>query len=103
MLLNATVEGLPIYEKFGYKPIGAVRQHQAANAVPASAQLLEGASFKSMQETDLAAVIALDERAVGFRRAGLLRARKKIGRGLSGSRTGRSPHGPSSGASATAM
>ncbi|MBB6413729.1 GNAT family N-acetyltransferase [Mesorhizobium sangaii] len=82
MLLNATMEGLPLYEKFGYKPIGAVRQHQAANAVPASAPLPEGASFKSMQETDLDAVIALDEQAAGFRRAELLRALKKIGEGL---------------------
>ncbi|ESY62566.1 hypothetical protein X742_32420 [Mesorhizobium sp. LNHC232B00] len=103
VLLNATVEGLPLYEKFGYKPIGVVRQHQAANTVPASAPLPEGASFKPMQKTDLDAVITLDEQAAGFRRAGLLRALKKIGKGISWSRAGRSLHGPSSGASATAM
>ncbi|RWL92187.1 MAG: GNAT family N-acetyltransferase [Mesorhizobium sp.] len=82
MLLNATVEGRPLYEKFGFKAIGAVRQHEAANAVPASVPLPEGACFRSMEETDLDSVIALDEQAAGFRRSGMLRALKEIAKGL---------------------
>lgn len=82
MFLNATEQGLPLYEKLGFKPIGAVRQHQAVNAVPATVPLPEGASLRSMDEEDLDAVIALDEQAAGFRRAGMLRALKESGKGF---------------------
>ncbi|MGX9181940.1 GNAT family N-acetyltransferase [Mesorhizobium sp. BHbdii] len=82
MVINATAEGRPLYEKFGFRPTGAMRPHEAVNAVPASASLPKGASFRSLEEADLDAVIALDEQAAGFRRSGMLRALKGIGKGL---------------------
>ncbi|RWN50113.1 GNAT family N-acetyltransferase [Mesorhizobium sp.] len=82
ILLNASEEGRRLYEKLGFKPIGAVRQHETANAVPASAPPPEGARFRSVEEIDLDAVIALDEQAAGFRRSGMLRALKEISKGL---------------------
>ncbi|RVC58349.1 N-acetyltransferase, partial [Mesorhizobium sp. M4B.F.Ca.ET.088.02.2.1] len=82
MLINATAEGRPLYEKLGFEPIGAVRPHETANAVPACAPLPEGASFRSMEEADLDVVIALDEQAAGFPRSGMLRALKETGKGL---------------------
>jgi GNAT superfamily N-acetyltransferase len=82
VLLNATAEGLSLYEKLGFKPMGAVRQHQAANAVPAFETLPEGGKLRPLTEADLDAVIGLDARAAGFGRAEMLTALAHVGQGL---------------------
>lgn len=66
MLLNATVGGPATLRKVRLQTYRRGTPAPEANAVPASAPLPEGASFKSMKETDLDAVIALDEQAAGF-------------------------------------
>lgn len=82
ILLNATRDGLPLYEKLGFKPIGAVHQHQAANATPDSARLPEGTRVRAMTPADIERVAALDEQAAGFGRREMLTALQGVGTGL---------------------
>jgi hypothetical protein len=88
VLLNATAEGLPLYEKLGFRAIGVVRQHQAPNAVPASETVPEEGKLRPLGEADLDAVIALDARAAGFGRAEMLKALAELGQILGLERDG---------------
>jgi predicted N-acetyltransferase YhbS len=87
-LLNATAEGLPLYEKLGFRAIGAVRQHQAAGALPATAAAPQGTRLRRLAAADREAVVALDARAAGFGRAGMLNALAELGQTLGLERDG---------------
>lgn len=65
--LVATTAGLPLYQKLGFHETGTVAQHQGLAgdiAVPAETQ--------AATDADLAAIAALDRRAFGADREGLL-------------------------------
>lgn len=52
VILNATQEGMPLYSKLGFVPIGVVRQHQGpAPAVPIS-ELQQGERLRPMGNAD---------------------------------------------------
>ncbi|MGF1609358.1 MAG: GNAT family N-acetyltransferase [Kiloniellales bacterium] len=82
VLLNATKEGLPLYLKMGFEPIGAVCQHQGTTLATAPAQPPKGTLLRSLQAIDLDAVIALDREACGLERTAMLRALAAAGVGL---------------------
>lgn len=65
--LVATREGLPLYEKLGFREVGTVAQHQGI--VPAVAA---PAGIEDARGDDLAAIAALDRAAFGADRARLL-------------------------------
>mgnify|MGYP002623446649 FL=1 len=79
VMLNATAEGLRLYAKFGFQPIGKIRQHQGTPRAAASVTRIEGGRLRPLQRDDLA---ALDERASGLPRAALLGAIAEAGTGL---------------------
>lgn len=67
--LVATSEGLPLYEKLGFREVGTVLQHQGEAApVPA----VEAEDVAPVGTDDLAAIAALDRQAFGADRSLLL-------------------------------
>lgn len=82
VLLNATREGLPLYQKMGFEPTGAVCQHQGIPLAVATATVPQGAFLRPLQGDDLDAVIELDRAACGLPRAAMLRALAAAGMGL---------------------
>lgn len=72
IVLNSTREGELLYTRMGFKPYGAVHQHQA---VLASAPTIETAlSIRAATPEDKPALQALDQRAAGMERTALLNA-----------------------------
>jgi GNAT superfamily N-acetyltransferase len=71
LILNATPEGRPLYERRGFVPTGTIHQHQGAATGTHDAHAPD--SVRSMRPSDLAAVTRLDEQAKGFKRPQLLR------------------------------
>lgn len=72
--LVATAEGLPLYEKLGFRETGAILQHQGivgSVAVPEETQ--------TAAPGDLAAIIALDREAFGADRSALIARLAEIG------------------------
>lgn len=73
LTLNATAEGLGLYEKLGFVPTGLVRQHQARVAerpvVPAAAATIP---LRRATPADHAALCALDAAAFGADRSALI-------------------------------
>lgn len=65
--LVATREGLPLYDKLGFREVGAVAQHQGIVAAVAAPAGIEDA-----QADDLAAIGALDRAAFGADRTRLI-------------------------------
>ncbi|WP_411196376.1 GNAT family N-acetyltransferase [Rhizobium sp.] len=72
--LVATAEGLPLYEKLGFRPTGRILQHQGI-AAEIAAPMATSAAAKS----DFAAVTELDRQAFGADRAGLIAYLAKVG------------------------
>ncbi|HEU0201244.1 MAG TPA: GNAT family N-acetyltransferase [Burkholderiaceae bacterium] len=82
VLLNATPEALALYRQLGFAPIGEVRQHQGvAGHVPVIA-MPPGERLRPIDQTDLAALAALDARATGMRRTAALAAVLEAGDGV---------------------
>jgi ribosomal protein S18 acetylase RimI-like enzyme len=82
VMLNATAEGLRLYAKLGFQPIGTIRQHQGTPQAAAPVTRIEGGRLRPLQRDDMAALAALDERASGLPRAALLGAIAEAGTGL---------------------
>ncbi|MCY1666769.1 GNAT family N-acetyltransferase [Rhizobium sp. SL86] len=73
--LVATQDGLPLYEKLGFRQTGKILQHQGVVQAPADAEQLArpGADGLGMATSeDLAILAALDERATGMDRTSLV-------------------------------
>lgn len=78
LLLNATREGLTLYGRRGFVPMGQLQQHQG---VPAPAMLSpQGGRVRAADDSDLPAIIGLDQEAVGMPRGQLLRCLAEVGR-----------------------
>lgn len=74
--LVATEEGLPLYEKLGFRATGEIAQHQGVLAGPPPA-VTAPVSWSSTQEIDT--LIALDHAACGMDRRRLIHALAAVG------------------------
>lgn len=86
--LNATAEGLRLYESLGFVAAGGIRQHQgvpAAGLVPTATE----AEIRPLAAADRPALLALDRRAAGGDRGAMLRALDALSTGLVAQRDGR--------------
>lgn len=72
--LIATAEGLPLYEKLGFRETGTILQHQG---IVGSVAAPEGTQTASTG--DLAAIVALDREAFGADRSALMARLAEIG------------------------
>jgi predicted N-acetyltransferase YhbS len=73
--LIATSDGLPLYEKLGFRETGSVLQHQGHVTAIAAPDDVE-----PVQAADFDAIAALDRAAFGADRKGLLEYMAKVGR-----------------------
>lgn len=74
VILNATDEGLSLYSKLGFVPLGEVRQHQGIAPVQPLVELRPGERVRPMGAADAAALEALYASATGMDRKALLDA-----------------------------
>jgi GNAT superfamily N-acetyltransferase len=72
LMLNATAEGLSLYEKLGYGRIGLVRQHQARLAGPVARPDAPAAPVRRADPEDKNALFALDAASFGADRTALI-------------------------------
>ncbi|AHG48321.1 GNAT family acetyltransferase (plasmid) [Rhizobium leguminosarum bv. trifolii CB782] len=72
--LVATAEGLPLYEKLGFRQTGRILQHQGIAAEVATPMTTSAATM-----TDFSAVTELDRQAFGADRADLIAYLAKVG------------------------
>ena len=80
VLLNSTEQGLPLYRRRGFEPWGMVHRHQGILAeVP---EIDRSDDIRPATDDDLAAIQALDERAIGMPRQHLVAALLGAGEGL---------------------
>lgn len=71
ILLNATPEGLPLYERLGFQPIGTIHQHQGAAFTVPITELGPNERVRPMGRGDEAAIVELDSKALGLDRGAL--------------------------------
>ena len=71
--LNATEAGLRLYQSFGFEETGGIHQHHGTLSASASA-VGGGAAVRALVEADHDSLLALDRRASGVDRSGVLRA-----------------------------
>ncbi len=76
VVLNATAEGLPLYEKLGFVAYGEVRQHQGPAPTMPLAELLPGERVRPIGRS-VTEIAALWSRASGMDRTALFKALSK--------------------------
>jgi GNAT superfamily N-acetyltransferase len=82
VVLNGTAEGVPLYQKLGFKGFDEVEQHQGiARQVPV-VPLGRGERLRPVGASDAAAVAALATRASGFSRTRVVRRLLETGKGI---------------------
>lgn len=80
--LNSTDEGLALYDKFGFKPVGRIFQHQGlVDSVPL-VELRPNERVRPVGRNDRAVVAELDRRASGVDRGALISAILETARGV---------------------
>lgn len=86
ILLNSTEEGRRLYEAFGFRSVGTVRQHQARLAAdttrtPPSGDDLSGDDrlVRAAHLNDVLSILRIDENAFGARRTQLITEFLRIG------------------------
>ena len=81
--LNATPAGQPLYEKFGFKAIGSIHQHQGTGgAHPPAVQLAPGERIRPLGARDPGRLSALMNRAAGYDRTQVLGALLNVAEGV---------------------
>ena len=81
--LNATPAGQPLYEKFGFKAIGSIHQHQGTGgAHPPAVQLAPGERIRPLDARDPGRLSALLNRAAGYDRTQVLGALLNVAEGV---------------------
>ena len=81
--LNATPAGQPLYEKFGFKAIGSIHQHQGTGgAHPPAVQLAPGERIRPLGARDPGRLSALLNRATGYDRTQVLGALLNVAEGV---------------------
>lgn len=78
ILLHATNDGQPLYEKLGFEPTGHIYQHQG-EVVPSGTPVV---APRAMQPADLPAVLALDTSSFGAPRDALIRNLTTLGEAI---------------------
>jgi predicted N-acetyltransferase YhbS len=82
VMLNATKEGMPLYRKLGFEPMGGIVQHQGtASSVPIP-ELLPNERVRPMGANDTALIGQLYSRATGMDRTELSSALSKGAKGV---------------------
>jgi predicted N-acetyltransferase YhbS len=81
VLLNATLEGLRLYEAFGFRDVGAVHQHQGPTPMETARTPLSGHDrlVRPARPDDGPAILRIDENAFGTERARLIAEFDRIG------------------------
>ena len=72
IMLNATDEGLPLYRKLGFQPVGTIHQHQGAAFSLPIASLGADERVRPMGRRDHAVIAELDRKATGLERGPLI-------------------------------
>ena len=72
ILLNATEDGMPLYSKMGFVPIGDIRQHQGTSFSAPLVPLGEGERLRPVGENDAPRIAALIESATGLDRPAMM-------------------------------
>ncbi len=70
LLLNSTEEGLPLYRRRGFVPVGTIHQHQGMLSAPGGFALPP--DMRRGRPADVATIVELDRRATGLSRHTLL-------------------------------
>jgi|FEC22Drversion2_1045045.scaffolds.fasta_scaffold00459_26 GNAT superfamily N-acetyltransferase len=73
LMLNATAEGLPLYEKLGFVSTGLVRQHQGRLTAEGALPPAPDVPLRRAEPADCAAICALDAAVFGADRSALIR------------------------------
>ncbi|MDH2406138.1 GNAT family N-acetyltransferase [Bradyrhizobium sp. SSUT18] len=77
--LNSTVEGMALYQRRGFIPIGVIHQH---HGIPSERHEAPGPCFvRAMAPSDLAAIVGLDYEATGWTRSEMLNRLIEVGDG----------------------
>ena len=74
VILNATDEGLPLYSRLGFAPLGQVHQHQGVAPIQPLVELRPGERVRPMGAADAGALDALYSSATGMDRKAVLDA-----------------------------
>lgn len=77
LMLVATVEGIRLYNKMGYKEMGRLRKMKRSSPIPRASSSLSGIQIRTAADDDLDFIIKLDAEAVGVHRNDLIVARWK--------------------------
>lgn len=70
--LNATQDGLALYESMGFVEVGAILQHQGTAAPVPIVELGPGERIRPLGDSDADIVLAFDRRATGMKRRKLM-------------------------------
>ena len=77
--LNSTIEGMALYQRRGFVPIGVIHQH---HGIPRKRHEAPGPCFvRAMAASDLAAIVGLDHEATGWTRSEMLNRLIEVGDG----------------------
>jgi predicted N-acetyltransferase YhbS len=87
--LVATNAGLTLYEQCGFRPVGAIAQHQGVPVAHAAVAPAPGLRLQAVTADDLPALRALDAAAYGADRGAVLAALLPLGKGVLAQRDGR--------------
>lgn len=88
VILHATKEGRPLYEKLGFDAIGTIDQHQGIVCQPPVVSLPLGERLRPLGSNDTASLIDLASRASGLDRETLLPMLLDISEGIALARDG---------------
>jgi Acetyltransferases len=72
VMLNATDEGLPLYRKMGFEPVGPIFQHQGAAFTVPMAELIPDERVRPLGNKDMDTLRTLARQATGMNRDKLL-------------------------------
>ena len=77
--LNSTIEGMALYQRRGFVPIGVIHQH---HGIPRERHEAPGPCFvRAMAPSDLGAIVGLDHEATGWTRREMLNRLIEVGDG----------------------
>jgi GNAT superfamily N-acetyltransferase len=77
--LNSTVEGMALYQRRGFVPIGIIHQH---HGIPRERHEAPGPCFvRAMTPSDIGAIVGLDHEATGWTRREMLNRLIEVGDG----------------------